>query len=148
MNKSKTNQTELLPEDLFEPGSKVWYLERSSKVNELPEREEPGVLLCAVEPGPRMKSSVGLLLNGVPVNQELTFSCQLRGTRCGQQANVNVFAYDANGNTVMESMSLVTLDHKGWTDFETSFVAPAKTVRLNLCYQFCCTASIFYPCVR
>lgn len=132
MNKSKTNQTGLLPEDLFEPGSHVWYLERSSKINELPERKEPGVLLCAVKPGPRMKSSVGLLLNGVPVNQELTFSCQLLGTRCGQQANVNVFAYDANGNTVMESMSLVSLDHKGWTDFETSFVAPAKTVRLNI----------------
>lgn len=132
LSRVETNLIELLPENLYEPSSNLWLLERSVVVSELPERAGPGVCLKAVRPGPRMRSSAGLCISAIPLDKELTFSCLLRGIRCGQQARVSILAYDAGSKMAMESRTVVALDHKGWTHFNSSFSAPQSTVKLYI----------------
>ncbi|HEY9676898.1 MAG TPA: transglutaminase domain-containing protein [Drouetiella sp.] len=124
---------ELLPDiGLYQQSETSMKLERAELVSELPNRPGFGIRLNGVRPGPQMKSSTGYRLIDVPVQRELTFSCALLGCASGQKVKVVIYAYDAAWKSLERSVSHVALVIGEWTRFETKFVAPPETVRLNI----------------
>lgn len=126
-------QLELLPGiGLHDPDDSRWIMTRARNIRTIPGMPGRGIQLDAVRPGPQMRSSAGVRLSCIPVERELRLSCLLRGSRSGQKLKVYIYAYDGAGKKVRASVLHVSLDHKGWAPFETTFVAPIDTTQLNV----------------
>lgn len=133
IGEAHNHHRELLPGiSLYKAVDDGWLLERAEHEVSIPDRPGRGIKLLPVAPGPQMKSSVAVRLSSFPLNRELTFSCLLRGTRCGQKVKVYVYAYDSNWKSRLQSCSHISTDHKDWTSFETTFVAPSASERLHI----------------
>src|SRR5262245_55802016 len=107
--------SELFKNSTFERKAEGWMLRGAVPEPKLPHGDGASLRLEGVEPVDQSWSHAGVAISAVPVDRELLFECQVRGSDDGQKAAVNMFGYDKDQDLTFLSSAPFDLTSGKWT---------------------------------
>lgn len=122
--------SELLKNPNFDSGAKGWFLRSADVVSD---KQISGQIVVLKGVGdPEAWSHVGINIDPTPTDQELKFSCMLRGDVPKTNLMINAFAYNNKDDCIAKWHSDFSVDKAKWTKASTVYNAPKNSKYLAI----------------
>lgn len=123
---AKTIPEELLADPDFSSDASSWFLQDATLESLDPSSGAQQVHLRGLGTSPRAESHVGTEVKPLPIDHDMTFSCQVRGTQPEQHIAINAYAYDASHRELKSWFRIITVKPGEWTPFSARYIPPAN----------------------